>query len=47
MRLFYLDCDKACKGCHADGPDNCIECADSYELKDGVCAGNVLSSRYT
>lgn len=35
----YTDCDKACKGCVADGPDNCVECAETYELKEGVCRG--------
>jgi len=34
-----LDCDKACKSCHADGPDNCIECAENYAMVDGICTG--------
>ncbi|XP_046460090.1 cysteine-rich with EGF-like domain protein 2 isoform X1 [Daphnia pulex] len=34
-----INCDKACKGCVADGPDNCVECAENYELKEGVCKG--------
>ena len=39
MLNLYLDCDKACKSCNADGPDNCIECTDGYSYKDGVCVG--------
>jgi len=41
-----LDCDKACKTCQADGPDNCIECADGYALNDGVCTGNYHSFKF-
>eukprot|EP00088_Acartia_fossae_P052868 TRINITY_DN5993_c0_g1_i10.p1 TRINITY_DN5993_c0_g1~~TRINITY_DN5993_c0_g1_i10.p1 ORF type:complete len:316 (-),score=52.64 TRINITY_DN5993_c0_g1_i10:965-1912(-) len=32
-----LKCDKACDGCDADGPDNCLKCADGYTDKKGVC----------
>jgi len=33
-----MKCDKACKGCIADGPDSCNECANGYVFqknKDG------------
>ena len=43
---FSIDCDKACKTCQADGPDNCIECADGYALNDGVCTGNYHSFKF-
>ena len=23
-----MNCDQACKKCHAEGPENCIECAE-------------------
>ena len=33
-----LACDKACKNCHADGPDSCNECAEGYVMnKDNFC----------
>ena len=25
-----MACDKSCKGCFADGPDTCIDCANGY-----------------
>ena len=25
-----MNCDQACKKCHAEGPENCIECAEGY-----------------
>ena len=25
-----MSCDSSCKGCFADGPDSCIECANGY-----------------
>ena len=28
---------QACDGCEADGPDNCLKCADGYTDKKGVC----------
>lgn len=39
---FHIDCDKACKGCTADGPDNCVECIDGYKMNDGICSGKYL-----
>lgn len=44
-----LNCDKACKKCHNEGPENCVECADGYMRSgnDRVCvkdeSGKVLS----
>jgi len=32
-----LACDKACASCSSDGPDNCVECADGFKDKEGVC----------
>nr|XP_019560118.2 cysteine-rich with EGF-like domain protein 2 isoform X1 [Aedes albopictus]XP_019560126.2 cysteine-rich with EGF-like domain protein 2 isoform X1 [Aedes albopictus] len=32
-----LECDKSCDGCDGDGPDMCKECADGFELRDGLC----------
>lgn len=32
-----LSCDKACSGCHGDGPDMCDNCADDHALIDGMC----------
>lgn len=37
-----LDCDKSCIGCDGDGPDMCEKCADGYELREGICAGELL-----
>lgn len=34
-----LECDKSCNGCNGDGPDECIKCAEGFELKDGLCKG--------
>lgn len=34
-----LECDRSCAGCTGDGPDMCINCAEGYILKDGLCAG--------
>ena len=25
-----MNCDQACKKCHAEGPENCIECAEGF-----------------
>lgn len=44
-----INCDKACKKCHNQGAENCIECADGYMRsgQDRVCikdeSGKVLS----
>lgn len=37
-----LACDKSCDGCDGDGPDMCEKCADGYELRDGMCAGELI-----
>jgi protein disulfide-isomerase len=37
-----LKCDKSCDGCDGDGPDMCEKCADGYELREGMCAGELL-----
>lgn len=34
-----LDCDRSCASCDGDGPDMCMECAEGYELRDGMCTG--------
>lgn len=34
-----LECDKSCSGCSGDGPDECLACADGFELRDGLCKG--------
>ena len=28
---------QACDGCDADGPDNCLKCAEGYTLKNNFC----------
>lgn len=35
----YLECDRSCDGCSGDGPDLCNNCAEGYELRDGLCTG--------
>ena len=37
-----LDCDKSCIGCEGDGPDMCEKCADGYELREGMCTGELI-----
>lgn len=37
---FCYECDRACDGCHADGPDACIRCARGYFLEKGNCVTN-------
>ncbi|XP_066995559.1 cysteine-rich with EGF-like domain protein 2 isoform X2 [Anabrus simplex] len=32
-----LECDKACDGCHGDGPDMCTKCAEGFTLQDTLC----------
>lgn len=34
-----LECDRSCAGCTGDGPDMCINCAEGYVLRDGLCTG--------
>ena len=31
------DVSQACDGCDADGPDNCLKCAEGYTLKNNFC----------
>jgi len=35
-----VNCDKACDGCDADGPDNCLKCAEGYSLKNKFCVAD-------
>ena len=39
-----VTCDKACDGCDADGPDNCLKCAEGYKLKKNVCVADKAAS---
>ena len=39
-----VTCDKACDGCDADGPDNCLKCAEGYKLKNKVCVTDKAAS---
>eukprot|EP00096_Caligus_rogercresseyi_P002524 TRINITY_DN1469_c0_g1_i1.p1 TRINITY_DN1469_c0_g1~~TRINITY_DN1469_c0_g1_i1.p1 ORF type:complete len:326 (-),score=80.59 TRINITY_DN1469_c0_g1_i1:232-1209(-) len=33
-----MHCDKSCNGCHSEGPDSCLECAEGYQKNEGgVC----------
>lgn len=41
---FCYECDRACRGCHGDGPDMCLKCADNYKLDQ---AGNCVALRKT
>lgn len=34
---FCYECDRACDGCHGDGPDMCLRCAKNYKLENGHC----------
>lgn len=34
---FCYECDRACDGCHGDGPDMCLRCAKGYNLDKGNC----------
>lgn len=35
---YCYECDRACDGCHGDGPDMCLKCAKGYKLgQDGNC----------
>lgn len=34
---FCYECDRACDGCHGDGPDMCVKCAKGYKLEKGNC----------
>lgn len=36
---FCYECDRACDGCHGDGPDMCLKCGKNYQLdpKSGNC----------
>ena len=39
--VCITECDKSCDGCDGDGPDMCKECADGFELRDGLCTGKL------
>ena len=39
-----VTCDKACDGCDADGPDNCLKCAEGYKLKNKFCVADKAAS---
>lgn len=41
MLFFFVECDKSCSGCSGDGPDECTECAAGFELRDGLCKGEI------
>lgn len=35
---FCYECDRACNGCHGDGPDMCLKCAKGYKADaSGTC----------
>lgn len=34
---FCYECDRACDGCHGDGPDMCLRCATGYKLENNNC----------
>jgi len=39
-----VTCDKACDGCDADGPDNCLKCAEGFKIKNNVCVADKAAS---
>ena len=39
-----VTCDKACDGCDADGPDNCLKCAEGFKLKNKFCVADKAAS---
>lgn len=34
---FCYECDRACDGCHGDGPDMCIKCGKGYKMENENC----------
>ena len=36
-RICLHLCLQSCDGCDADGPDNCLKCAEGYSLKNNFC----------
>lgn len=34
---FCYECDRACDGCHGDGPDMCLRCGIGYKMEKGNC----------
>ena len=34
MRVMMTIIFQSCDGCDADGPDNCLKCAEGYSLRD-------------
>uniref|UniRef100_A0A6G1SP83 Cysteine-rich with EGF-like domain protein 2 n=1 Tax=Aceria tosichella TaxID=561515 RepID=A0A6G1SP83_9ACAR len=41
---FCYECDRACDGCHGDGPDMCLRCAKNYKLDNN---GNCIAQQKT
>lgn len=37
IKPFPPECDRACDGCHGDGPDMCLRCAKGYKEEKGNC----------
>lgn len=35
---------QSCDGCDADGPDNCLKCAEGYSLKNNFCVPDKTAS---
>ena len=35
---------QSCDGCDADGPDNCLKCAEGYTLKNNFCVTDKTAS---
>ena len=35
---------QSCDGCDADGPDNCLKCAEGYSLKNNFCVTDKTAS---
>ncbi|XP_015786452.1 cysteine-rich with EGF-like domain protein 2 [Tetranychus urticae] len=40
-----FECDKACDGCHGDGPDSCTKCAVDFVMKEGICVDTKIRDR--
>lgn len=41
---FCYECDRACDGCHGDGPDMCLKCGNGYKLD---AKGNCVALKKT
>lgn len=42
-----MQCDPACNGCHGDGPDMCLNCAEGYKLHDNICINTKVKSPHS